>query len=252
MSPEPQVSVVTPAFNAERFLEETIRSVQSQTFGDWELIVVDDGSTDATRDIVTRLAGADPRIRLVAGRGRGGPAAARNRGIEEARGRYLAFLDGDDLWLPHKLEHQIEFMRARDAVFSFTSYSMIDEGGHPVGGTVRAPARLDYRGLLRNTIIGCLTVVLDRETIPHPRMPEMPQHEDLSLWYEILRGGVTAHGLPEVLARYRIVRGSASRNKFRSALHMWKVYRERERLPLPAAAWCYAHYAWNPYWKNRV
>lgn len=246
----PLVSVVTPAYNAARFLERTIESVRAQTFPDWEMLIVDDGSTDATREIVQRAASHDARVRPLATPGRQGPGGARNRGIEEARGRFLAFVDADDLWLPEKLERQLAFMRDRRSAFSFTGYSIIDENDQPIGRPVRVPARLDYRGLLANTIIGCLTVMLDRETVDSPRMPDLPQHEDLSLWFDILRTGVIAHGMPEILARYRIVRGSASRNKLRSALHVWKLYRERERLSLPRAAWCYAHYAWNAYRKH--
>jgi teichuronic acid biosynthesis glycosyltransferase TuaG len=248
----PRVSVVTPAFNAARFIEQTIRSVQAQTIEDWELIVVDDGSRDGTPALVACLAEADSRIRLLSSGGNRGPARARNRGIEQARAPYLAFLDSDDLWLTTKLERQLAFMSERRAAFSFTSYSVIDEEGHPLGSPVLAPARVGYKDLLRNTIIGCLTVMLDLRLIDPPRMLDLPQHEDLTLWYQILKKGATALGMPEVLARYRVVGGSASRNKVRSAQHMWQVYRRVERLSLPQSAWYYAHYAWNAFRKNRI
>jgi teichuronic acid biosynthesis glycosyltransferase TuaG len=252
MCPEPLVSIVTPAYNAARFLEESLRSAQQQTFPNWEMLVVDDGSTDDTPEIVRRWAEADPRFRLLAGAGNRGPAAARNVALESARGRYVAFLDSDDLWLPRKLEVQLEFMRARDAVFSFTAYSYIDENGVRTGRVVTPPERIDYRGLLKNTIIGCLTVMLDRTRLGPLRMPDLRQHEDIVLWLQILKGGITALGIPEELARYRLVRGSLSRNKVRSALRMWRIYRRHEHLPLPDAAWCYAHYAWNAFRKYRA
>lgn len=252
LSAEPSVSVVTPAYNATRFIGQTIRSVQDQTFSDWELIVVDDGSADGTPDLVAGLARADARIRLIAGEGNRGPAGARNRGIEEARAPLLAFLDSDDLWLAPKLELQVAFMRERRAAFSFTSYSMIDENDRPIGKPILAPARIGYRDLLANTNIGCLTVMLDRREIAPPRMPDLPQHEDLALWYRILKSGKTALGLPDILARYRVLAGSASRNKVRAALRMWRVYRRVEHLSIPETAWYYAQYAWHAYWKNRV
>ena len=245
MIPEPTVSIITPAHDAERFLDETIRSVVAQTFPRWEMIVVDDGSRDRTSEIAERWAGSDPRIRLVRQSPRTGAGAARNRALDAARGRYVAFLDSDDLWRPEKLEVQVAFMRETDAVFSFASYSIIDEQGKPTGKTVRAPERVDYRFLLRNTIIGCLTVMLDRARLGELTMPTLRQHEDLSLWYEILKRGVVARGIPRDLALYRVVRGSASGDKVRSALHMWTVYRSQERLSFPTALWCYAHYAWH-------
>jgi teichuronic acid biosynthesis glycosyltransferase TuaG len=239
----PTVSIITPAHNAARFLDETLRSVTAQTFRDWEMIVVDDGSTDGTRAVLERWIASDPRIRLLLQNPRQGAAAARNRALEEARGRYVAFIDSDDLWIPRKLEVQVAFMRETGTAFSFTSYSVVDETGRRVGPRVAAPDRVDYPLLLRNTIIGCLTVMLDQSQLPALRMPLLSQHEDLSLWYAILKTGVVARGIPEELALYRVVRGSASGDKFRSALHMWKVYRDQERLPVRSAIWCFAQYA---------
>jgi len=252
--PSPEVSVITPAYNAARFLDEAIRSVRAQTFPSWEMIVVDDDSNDETATIVERWAASDPRIRLVRQSPNQGAAAARNRALAEARGQFVAFLDSDDLWRPEKLEVQVAFMREIEAVFTFSTYSIVDERGEPIGRPVLAPERVDYRFLLRNTIIGCLTVMLDRSRLGPLRMPPLRQHEDLSLWYELLKRGVEARGIRRDLALYRVVRGSASRNKIRSALHMWKVYRDQEKLSLPAALSCYARYAWNAYWKhpNRI
>ena len=246
----PIVSVITPAHNADRFLDETIRSVLAQTFSDWEMVVVDDDSSDRTREIVEHWAASDPRIRLVRQSPKQGAAEARNRALAEARGRYVAFLDSDDLWRPEKLAVQVAFMRETGALFSFASYSIIDERGKSLGRTVEAPEQVDYPFLLRNTVIGCLTVMLDRSGLGPLRMPLLRQHEDLSLWYELLKRGVVARGIPRDLALYRVVKGSSSRNKISSALHMWTVYRDQERLSLPAALWCYVHYAWHAYRKN--
>ncbi len=121
----------------------------------------------------------------------------------------------------------------------------MDEDGRPTGRTIGAPARMGYRDLLKNTIIGCLTVMLDRTRLGPLEMPDLPQHEDLVLWLRLLKAGAIAYGIPEVLALYRMVGSSASRNKTRSAMRMWRVYRRQERLSLPYAAWCYVHYAWH-------
>jgi teichuronic acid biosynthesis glycosyltransferase TuaG len=246
-----EVSVITPAHNASRFLPRTVASVRAQTFVDWEMCIVDDGSSDGTAERVGELAREDPRIVLIRRPQAGGPAAARNEGIERSRGRYVAFLDSDDLWRPDKLAIQHEFMQRTGSTFSYTGYSLIDEQDHALGKTVRVPSRLTYRELLQNTIIGCLTVMVQRERLGAHRMPDLRQHEDLSLWLDLLREGGSAEGIAQDLASYRIVRGSASRDKVRSALHLWSVYRRREKLGLFDAAWCYGHYAWNAYWKNR-
>jgi teichuronic acid biosynthesis glycosyltransferase TuaG len=249
---ETGVSIITPAYNAERFIEETIRSVQAQQHDDWEMLVVDDVSTDRTRDIVRDVAASDPRIQLIPQELNRGPAEARNLALSRARFRYVAFLDSDDLWLPQKLSTQLAFMKENDAALTYTEYRLIDEFGELVGRPVKVPTSVDYHALLKNTIIGCLTVMLDRDKTGPVSMLPLTQHEDLTLWYALLKRGLIAHGIQKDLARYRIVRGSASRDKMRSARHMWKVFREVEKLDLPYALWCYSHYAWNAYWKNRV
>ena len=246
------VSVITPAHNAERFLADTVRSVQAQTYQHWELWIVDDVSTDGTAAIAAGFAQDDRRVRHLRLDENLGPAGARNAGMDAATGRYVAFLDADDLWLPTKLEMQIAFMSRTGSHFSYTAYRMIDEDGTLIGRPVRVPEAIDYRGLLRNTTIGCLTVMLDRDHIGPARMPALRRHEDLALWYDILKRGFVAHGLQEDLARYRIVRGSRSRDKLATAAHMWKVYRDVEKLSLLDSLWCYTHYAWRAYWKNRA
>jgi teichuronic acid biosynthesis glycosyltransferase TuaG len=246
----PEVTVITPAHDAARFLARTIESVRAQTFADWEMCVVDDGSSDATPEIVETIAREDPRVRLIRRPRAGGPAAARNEGIDRSRGRYVAFLDSDDLWRPEKLAIQLETMRRTGSTFTYTDYSLIDEQDRPLGRKILAPARMTYPELLKNTIIGCLTVMVERRRLGQHRMPDLRQHEDLSLWLDLLRDGGSAEGIPRDLASYRIVRGSASRDKVRAAMHLWSVYRRHEKLGLFDAAWYYAHYAWNAYWKR--
>jgi len=248
----PVVSIITPAHNSERFLPETIRSVLAQTFANWEMIIVDDASTDSTPQIARRFVQEDRRVRVVRLESPAGAGGARNAGMDAARGRFLAFLDSDDLWLPQKLAMQVEVMLATGVPFTYAGYRMIDENGAIVGRPIRAPQSMSYRRLLKNTAIGCLTVMLDREVCGETRMPALRRHEDLVMWYALLKRGVVARGIAQDLARYRIVRGSRSRNKLATAAHMWKVYRDVEKLSLADALWCFAHYSWHAYWKNRA
>ncbi|MGH7726474.1 MAG: glycosyltransferase family 2 protein [Candidatus Eiseniibacteriota bacterium] len=248
----PLVSVITPAHNSGRFLEETVRSVIAQSFGGWEMLIAENGSTDDTVAIAERLAREDSRIRLLELRGRAGPAGARNAALEVANGRYVAFLDADDLWLPEKLEAQLEFARSRSAAFTCTSFRRIDERGAPILSLVAPPSTIDYEFLLGHTVIGCLTVLLDREQTGPVRMPDLPQHEDLVLWYSLLKRGFLAHGLQKDLARYRVVRGSTSSNKVRSALHMWEVYRRVEGLSVGRSLRFFGSYAVRALWKHSV
>ncbi|MGH7741333.1 MAG: glycosyltransferase family 2 protein [Candidatus Eiseniibacteriota bacterium] len=247
----PLVSVVMPARNAVRFIDQALQSLLDQTHTRWELVVVDDASSDGTAERVNQAARADRRIRLIQLARRVGPGPARNVALAEIRGDYIAFLDSDDIWLPGKLERQLRFMREHGAAFSIHGYRMIDEHGRERGRPIAVPARVDYQLLLRHTIIAPVTVLLDRERVGPLEMPDLPQHEDLVLWFRILKRGIVAHGMPEELARYRIVKTSASRDKLRSARRMWRVYRRIEGLSFSRAAWCYSHYAWNAWRKYR-
>jgi len=244
------VSIITPAYNAGRFIGETIRSVQAQTWADWELLVVDDVSRDATADIVRHEGVRDPRVRLLQQPQNGGPGPARNAGLVAARGHLVAFLDADDLWLPGKLEMQVAALARSGAGLCFTAYRRISEDLQTLGRLNRVPARLTYRQLLRNTAIFTSTVCLDRR-VTGPIESRTTFHDDFVLWLEILKRGVTAIGLPDDLVRYRILDRSYSRNKRRMAYHVWRTYRDHEQLGLLESAWCFANYAWNGYWKYR-
>ncbi|MFD2370799.1 glycosyltransferase family 2 protein [Brevibacillus sp. GCM10020057] len=246
----PLVSVITPAYNAARFIRATIESVKSQTYPHWELILIDDCSRDETVDLIRQEFG-DPRIRLIELTCNSGAAVARNTGIQAARGKYIAFLDSDDLWLPEKLERQVAFMQERDIAFSFTQYRIIGENGPGARHVVPIPEQIDYTGLLKNTIIGCLTVMLDREKLGTVQMPNLRTRQDTALWLQILRQGHTAYGLQEVLAEYRKVDGSISSNKWKAAHQTWRLYRDIEGLNIARASWCFVHYGWNA-WKKSV
>ncbi len=236
------VSIITPAYNAERFIAATIESVLAQSFQDWELLVADDVSSDQTPDIVTSFAKRDPRVRLLRRGQNGGPAAARNTALRAAAGRYIAFLDNDDLWLREKLARQIAFMQERNCAISYTAYRRMSEDGRTIGPIIQVPPRLTYGQLLRNTAIANMTAIVDREQTGTFELVET-WYDDYILWLSLLRRGFTAAGLPEDLARYRVVSRSVSSNSLRAATWVWRVYRDHEGLNPIHAAWCLLHYA---------
>lgn len=258
----PLVSVVLPAYRAARHISTSIESVIAQSQPDWELIAVDDFSPDNTVDVLTEWAERDPRIRLIRKTENSGPAGARNAGIDEARGRYIAFIDSDDVWLPRKLEVQVAAMKAQGAAFSCTSYEAFK--GKKTIRTVNVPKRISLRRMLRGSVIGCLTVIYDTEAIGKRRFPNLDAlitgtkyasgmrrvlHEDYALWLDILSlrsgGGdpVTCLGVPEVLARYNDDGGSFSSNKFSAAASQWIIYRRHMKLNFVSAAYNLACYA---------
>lgn len=244
------VSVITPTYNSEAYIWKTIDSVKNQKYQNWEMIIVDDCSRDNTVKIVKNEAEKDERIRLIELQENSGAAIARNTAIQNARGRYIAFLDSDDLWHPEKLEKQVAFMQEKDIAFSFTSYKIINENGIETEKIIQVPKEIDYRGLLKNTIIGCLTVMLDVNKVGLVQMPNIRTRQDTALWLSILKRGYKAYGIQEPLAKYRKVRGSISSNKLKMAKQNWRMYRDLENLSVLYASWCFVNYAWNALKKN--
>ena len=224
------VSIITPAYNAEAYIAETIASVLAQTYTNWEMLIVNDCSQDNTAEIVQSYAAKDKRIKLINLKQNSGAAAARNTAIQNAKGRYIAFLDSDDLWKKEKLKKQIEFMQQNGYVFTFTGYEHFKETKENIQNKVKIPKSLNYQQALKGNKIGCLTVMLDRKQIPNIHFTTQ-RHEDYILSLNILKQGVTAHGIQESLALYRTGNSkSISGNKLQSALWTWKVYRESQKL----------------------
>jgi teichuronic acid biosynthesis glycosyltransferase TuaG len=244
------VSIVTPAYKASAWISETISSVHAQTYSNWEMLVVDDFSPDETAAVVAREAAADQRIRLIRQPRNSGPAAARNAALEAASGRWIAFLDSDDLWLPEKLEQQLAFHRREAAVLTFTEFRRMLADGSRVGKLVKIPDKLTYRQLLGNTAIATSTVLVDRSRSGSFRMKET-YYDDFGCWLDLLRGGAPARGLHQDLMRYRVVGQSISRNKLRSAHEIWKHYRTIEGLNVMRSSWYFLHYAANGVRKYR-
>ena len=221
------VSIIVPVYNAAKYIENTITMVSEQTYKDWELILVDDASTDGSADLIEKIiAGQGKRIRLIRKSVNEGAAAARNSGIDASAGRYIAFLDADDVWRPEKLEKQIAFMEKTGAAFSFHSYEFGDEKANPTGRVVRAPQTLKFRQALSRTVIFTTTVMFDTEKIDMEiiHMPQVPS-EDTATWWRILKSGYVAYGLDENLAVYRRPAKSLSSNKFVAIQRIWFLYR---------------------------
>jgi teichuronic acid biosynthesis glycosyltransferase TuaG len=225
-----------PVWNARATLGEAAESVLAQTMPDLELLLIDDGSTDGSRDLAEVYAAQDPRARVLGDGVNRGPAAARNAGIRTARGRWIAFLDADDLWRPEKLEVQIGYMERAGPPFTFTALDRIDESGRRLG-TIGAPARVDYARLLKGNVIPCQTAAFDREHYGAVEMPDLPRRQDYGLWLTLLKRGGEAHGIDQVLADWRMRPGSLSANKLKAAAGTWRVYREVAGLGRGQAAW---------------
>lgn len=245
MEKQPLVSIITPSYNASEFIGQTIESVQKQTFQEWEMLIVDDCSRDDTREKVEQYASKDSRIQLICLEENGGAAVARNTALKHAKARYVAFLDSDDCWKPEKLEKQLQFMEENGYAFTFTGYELVSQNGEPLQKVVAAPASISYTGLLKNTIIGCLTVMIDRDQTGHFQMPNIRTRQDLATWLAILKKGHVAYGLNEVLADYRTGNPSISKNKWKALKMNWFVYRKVEKLNVMKACWCFSHYAFN-------
>lgn len=238
------VSIIVPVYNAGAFIEDTIRMVLAQTYTQWELLLVDDCSKDDSRAKIEAFCGQDERIRLIARERNGGAAEARNMGMDNAGGRYIAFLDADDVWLPEKLEKELRFMEEKNAAFAFTAYEFGDEAARGTGKIVNVPETLTYKEALSRTVIFTTTVIFDLTRIDK-KMIQMPNvaSEDTATWWKVLRCGYTAYGLNEVLAVYRRPAGSLSSNKFIAIKRIWNLYRNEEKLSLPVTIRCFLGWA---------
>jgi teichuronic acid biosynthesis glycosyltransferase TuaG len=237
------VSIITPSYNSSRFIEECVGSVLSQTYDNWELLIVDDYSTDNSLQILKKY--NDKRIQLIELDKNVGAAESRNVAIRKAKGKYIAFLDSDDLWEPQKLEKQISFMETEDIAFSFSTYQPMSDDESKLYSIIHAPKIVTYSSYLKKTIIGCLTVIIDREKTGSFEMPNIRSSHDMALWLLIMRRGFDAYGLDENLARYRIVSTSNTANKWRAAKDVWMVYRQFEKLSFFYSIWCFLNYAFN-------
>ncbi len=225
------VSIITPLYQAQKYISKTIESVRSQTYENWEMIVVDDCSTDAGSSLVRAYTTEDSRIRYHRNEKNMGAAKSRNEAMKLARGQYLAFLDSDDLWEPQKLEKQIKLMQEKNAAFVFAGCDVIDDDGKPLQKIRHVPEYITYEKLLWGNVIPCLTVLIDREKAGDFSMPNIG-HEDYATWLKILKKVKEAYGIDEVLGHYRVNRNSLSGNKLRTIRWTWNIYRNEQHLPI--------------------
>ncbi|MDM5272399.1 glycosyltransferase family 2 protein [Sulfurovum sp. zt1-1] len=239
------VSIITPSYNSEKYIAQTIESVLNQTYTEWEMIIVDDRSTDNSDALIERYAQKEERIKYIVLEENSGPAVARNRAIKEAQGRYIAFLDADDLWAPQKLEKQIAFMQKENIALSYTGYYRFETSIEQIIDEITVPLKVDYHELLKQNIIGCLTAVYDTKILGKVYMPLIRKRQDFGLWLKILKEVPYAYGMNEPLAYYRIHDDSISSNKIISSQYNWKLYREVEKLPWHKAVYYFAWYTYR-------
>ncbi len=234
------VSIIVPVYNVEKYIADTIDSVRSQTYTDWELLLVEDGSRDESPRIIDEIMKktGDERIKLFFLPENIGAAAARNYGLAQATGRYISYLDSDDLWDADKLEAELAYMQAKDAAFVFSGYEFAAEDGSRTGKIVRVPESIDYKHALKNTTIFTSTVIFDTEKIDK-NMLDMPlvKSEDTALWWKVLRNGYLAYGLDRNLVRYRRAGKSLSSNKAEAVRRIWNLYRNTEGMGVITSAW---------------
>lgn len=243
------VSVIMPVHNAEKYLDESIGSVLRQTYSHWELLIVDDCSTDRSSAIISEYAAQDSRIRYYkTSSPSGSPCLPRNRGIKAAKGRFIAFLDSDDCWLPTKLEEQLPLFEKPDVGIVYSDYEKMSENGERNQRVVKAPMRVDYRQLLLGNVIGCLTAVYDTAKVGKVYF-ENHSHEDYILWLSILKKGYIAQNSGKVSACYRVREHSVSSNKLKALSWQWTIYRNVERIGLLKAVYCFTHYAYKAFRK---
>lgn len=236
------VSVIVPVYNAALYIADTIMSVLKQTYTDLELILVDDGSTDDSREVIGRY--LSDKVKLFDNTDKKGAAGARNTGISKASGRFIAFIDADDLWDESKLSTQVAFMKEKDIAFSFTGYEFADEAGKGLGSIVRVPASIGYKEALKNTTIFTSTVMFDLSKLDKNDilMPYV-KSEDTATWWRLLRSGYTAYGIDKSLTLYRRAGVSLSSDKIEAVRRIWNLYRNVEHLGVLYSCWCFVFWA---------
>ena len=246
------VSVITPMYNSQKFIDETILSVLKQTYIKWEMLIIDDGSKDNSIEIVKKYSNTDNRIKLIENKINKGASLSRNIGIEKSSGRYIAFLDSDDVWYPKKLAEQIKFMNDENVALSFSSYEKVDEHGRHLKNIIISNNKPSYDDLLKSNHIGCLTAIIDLKVMSFKKiyMPDIKTRHDHGLWLAILKKGFNARGSVEILAKYRHRSGSISFNKIKSARYQWKLYREVEKINIISSAFYMFCWAWYGFLKK--
>ena len=247
MEKEELVSIVTPVYNSEKFISETIQTVKNQTYQNWELLLVNDYSTDNSENVIREYEKQDDRIKLINLEKNSGAAIARNTGIKKAKGKYIAFLDSDDLWDKQKLEKQVNFMKENNHEFTFTSYEFADESGKGNGKVVHVPLKINYKQALKNTTIWTSTVIFDVEKLGKDliSMPNVRRGQDTATWWKVLKTGIVAYGINESLSFYRRSNNTLSSNKIKALKRTWNLYRNVEKLSFFTSLYNFCWYCFN-------
>lgn len=242
-----KVSIITPVYNCEKLISKTIECVINQTYQDWELLLIDDCSTDNSYSIIKKYQQNDKRIKYLRLSENSGAAVARNKALEISTGRFIAYLDSDDLWKNDKLEKQINYMQKNGYAFTCTDYEKIDEAGNSLNKVVEIPKEVNYNLFLRNTIIQTVGVMVDTQITGKELlvMPNIRRRQDAATWCQLLKAGYNCYEVPENLSYYRVVSNSLSSNKFKAVKGTWYLYRKIERLSLLKSCICFIGYAFN-------
>ena len=249
---EDKISIITPAWNSEKYIVDTIKSVQNQTYTNWEMIIVDDCSIDNTFKIVENITKIDPRVKILKQKVNSGAAKARNRSLKEATGRFIAYLDADDIWKPDKLEKQVNFMKEKRCFFSCTSYEVINDEGKKLNKEVHMLPKVDYIGFLTNNLLQTVGIMIDTSVVDKKYliMPNLRRRQDAATWLQILKAGYECYGIDKILAEYRRTNNSLSSNKLKAIKGVWSLYREVEHLSFFFSCYCFVRYAFLAVWKR--
>lgn len=246
---EPLVTIITPCYNSADFIKHTINSVLGQSYQNWELLVIDDKSKDDTCKIIEEFAQQHNNIRLIKLEQNGGVSNARNIGLEQAKGKYIAFLDSDDIWQEDKLARQVAYMEEKSLPMTFCAYNRIDEEGKIISRKIEVPLSVNYRQLLSHNVIIFSTSLTLRSVIGSTRFKKAG-HEDWIFWLDIFRKPFNGYGINEPLVLYRIRKGSVSSNKLKVIGFTWKILRENEKLGLLESIYLFTKYAFATVWKR--
>lgn len=245
------VSIITPAYNSAKFIAETIQSVQNQTHQNWEMLIVDDGSSDATAAIVLSFVAKDQRIQFYKLTQNSGPAVARNTAIQKATGDFLTFIDADDIWFPNFIENNIKTIQESGISFVFSSYKRSNENLEFVYSDFIVPQKVSYSDVLKSNSISCLTAFIDIKKLGKKYMPLIRKRQDMGLWLSYLKAIPCAYGIQETQAIYRIRENSLSRKKAALIKYQWQFYREVEKLNVFQASYYMLHWMYRGFMKYR-
>ena len=245
------VSIITPCYNSEKFISDTIQSVQNQTYTYWEMIIVDDGSQDKTVEIVQNFMEDDHRIHLITLHKNSGAAKARNAGIEKIKGKYMTFLDADDIWFPDFIENSIKTIKNTKIHFVFSSYKRSNENLEFIYSNFIVPKKVTYTDILKTNSISCLTAFIDVEVLGIKKMPDILKRQDMGLWLKYLKEIPFAYGIQDPKAIYRIRENSLSRNKKNLLIYQWDFYYYVEKLGFFPSIYYMVHWMVRGFLKYR-